>query len=223
MISAIIPTLNEEKYLPLLLETLEKQKDIFEIIIIDGNSTDNTCGVVKTFQKNSKHHVKLITLEEAGLSKQRNIGVDSASFNQLLFLDADVVIADDFVNLALAQMKKRNISLAGTKIFAAESQLSYRLMYSIYSHFYLPFMRIFNPVLHGCSIFINKDLHYKIGGFDDDVTFEDFMYTKKASKHVKSYLLKRISVKTSARRYYNPLILSLVSDFNNFIHNLQLN
>ncbi len=41
--SIIIPTLNEEKYLPLLLSDLNKQKEKnFEVIIVDGSSIDNT-------------------------------------------------------------------------------------------------------------------------------------------------------------------------------------
>ena len=43
MISIVIPTLNEEKYLPVLLESIKIQnyKD-YELIVSDGNSNDNT-------------------------------------------------------------------------------------------------------------------------------------------------------------------------------------
>ena len=50
--SIIIPSLNEEKYLPLLLEDLSQQTfKSFEVIIIDGKSEDKTIELAKTFNK----------------------------------------------------------------------------------------------------------------------------------------------------------------------------
>jgi len=50
MISIIIPTLNEEKFLPKLLESLTVQtvKD-FEVIVVDGSSKDKTVELAYTF------------------------------------------------------------------------------------------------------------------------------------------------------------------------------
>ena len=50
--SIVIPTLNEEDYLPNLLGDLTKQtKKDFEVIIADGYSKDETKQVVKAFKK----------------------------------------------------------------------------------------------------------------------------------------------------------------------------
>jgi hypothetical protein len=46
-------------------------------------------------------------------------------------------------------------------------------------------------------------MHYKIGGFQPDVTFEDFRYSKMAARYFRPVLLKNVYVRTSARRYYN--------------------
>ena len=49
--SVIIPTLNEERYLQKLLQDLTKQQDKnFEVVIVDGNSEDNTQGVAQDFE-----------------------------------------------------------------------------------------------------------------------------------------------------------------------------
>ena len=51
-ISVVIPTLNEEKYLPFCLESLTKQTfKEFEIIIADGNSTDKTQEIAHKYTK----------------------------------------------------------------------------------------------------------------------------------------------------------------------------
>ena len=49
-ISIVIPSLNEEKFLPILLESITKQtfKD-FEVIIADAGSKDNTVEIAKKF------------------------------------------------------------------------------------------------------------------------------------------------------------------------------
>jgi len=51
-VSLIIPTYNAKKYLPKLLESLEKQTIEFELIIIDSSSTDNTLQIVKSYTDN---------------------------------------------------------------------------------------------------------------------------------------------------------------------------
>jgi len=50
--SIVIPTLNEEKYLPNLLNDLTKQKEKdFEIIVVDGKSEDRTIDIAIKYKK----------------------------------------------------------------------------------------------------------------------------------------------------------------------------
>ncbi len=52
-VSLIITTYNEEKYLPILLDSINNQKtDLkMEIIIIDDSSTDGTLDIIKQYDK----------------------------------------------------------------------------------------------------------------------------------------------------------------------------
>lgn len=52
-VSLIITTYNEEKYLPILLDSINNQKtDLkMEIIIIDDSSTDETLNIIKQYEK----------------------------------------------------------------------------------------------------------------------------------------------------------------------------
>ena len=210
MISVIIPVLNEEDYIKPLLRSILSQKDIvYEVIIVDGQSMDNTVEVVQKFGTKFNLPIKIIE-SERGVALQRNLGVTHASYENLLFLDADSVLSETFIRDGLSEMSKRNAVIAGTKIYAVERQLRYRMAYWMYTHFYLLVVRLFNPVLHGCSLFVSKKIHNNIGGFTPDILFEDFDYAIRASKHGKNILLKSVDIRTSARRFYNPSIKELI-------------
>ena len=203
MLSIIICTLNEEHYLPKLLDSLGQQEEMaFEVIIIDACSDDNTSGIVKDYQARANYPIRFFQFEQRDISMQRNLGAHHASYEQLLFLDADVLLPPDFIKESLKQISSEKILVAGTRIYAAETNLGFRFMYWAYSTFYLPIARIKNPIIHGCSIFTTKEIHDKIGGFKMDVTFEDFRYGADAAKFYRPRLLNKVFVRTSARRYY---------------------
>ena len=87
--SIIIPALNEEKYLPLLLSDLSQQTyQNFEVIIVDGQSNDKT--IAKSQQFASKlPSLKILISKIKNVSVQRNLGADKAKGEYLVFNDAD--------------------------------------------------------------------------------------------------------------------------------------
>lgn len=86
--SIIIPTLNEEKYLPLLLSDLENQTFTdFEVIHIDGNSEDKTVSKAKKWSK--KLQLKTEQTKTRNVAFQRNTGGQKAKGPWLIFMDAD--------------------------------------------------------------------------------------------------------------------------------------
>lgn len=85
-ISVIVPTLNEEKNIQNLLDSLEKQtlRD-FEVIVVDGGSTDGTATIA------SKYNSKVVVEEGMPEFSSRNIGAKLAEGEILLFTCADVI------------------------------------------------------------------------------------------------------------------------------------
>jgi glycosyltransferase involved in cell wall biosynthesis len=74
MLSIIICTLNEEHYLPMLLDTLNQQEGtVFEVVVMDANSDDDTAGVVRNYQTRANYPLRFFQLQRPGLSTQRNI------------------------------------------------------------------------------------------------------------------------------------------------------
>ena len=92
-ISVIIPTLNEEKYLPHLIRDLAKQTSLpLEAVIVDGGSTDKTVEIIKSIQRSSPLSIVLIQTNKKNPGFQRNLGSEKASGDIIAFFDADMRI-----------------------------------------------------------------------------------------------------------------------------------
>ena len=89
MLSIIIPTLNEEKYLPPLLDSIKKQdyKD-YEVIVADAGSKDKTVEIAK------KYGCKVV--KGGLLPAGRNRGAEASKGDLLLFLDSDIILPPHF-------------------------------------------------------------------------------------------------------------------------------
>lgn len=110
--SVIIPTLNEEEALPNLLADLLDQNFInFEIIHVDGESSDRTQKIATDFAQKiagrkmiaAAPDFQTLTVKKRNVSYQRNFGAKGARGKWLLFMDADNRLPKDF----LAVMEKR--------------------------------------------------------------------------------------------------------------------
>ncbi|HEX9817548.1 MAG TPA: glycosyltransferase family A protein [Patescibacteria group bacterium] len=111
--SIIIPTLNEEKYLPRLLKDLVKQSfQDFEVIHVDGNSEDETLAVGQEFTKKLK--LKTRVVKKRNVAYQRNTGAKLARGEWLIFMDADNQLLKDF----LATIKKQLLKNPEISVFS---------------------------------------------------------------------------------------------------------
>src|SRR4030042_1929958 len=97
MISIVIPTLNEEKFLPSLLSSLvEQSKKVFEIVVVDGSSKDKTVAIAQSFASDLPK-LQVIVGQKANLPRQRNIGAKATTGEWLVFIDADSVVFPHFI------------------------------------------------------------------------------------------------------------------------------
>ena len=110
--SIVIPTLNEEKYLPLLLKDLTVQTFTdFEVIHIDGSSEDQTIGKAKHFQRVLTLKTKVVKKRNAAY--QRNVGATLTLGQWVIFMDADNRLPNYFLQGIKYQLEKN----PGTGVF----------------------------------------------------------------------------------------------------------
>ena len=193
MLSIIIPTLNEEKYLPKLLESIKKQtfKD-YEIIVADNNSKDKTREIAR------KHKCKIVN---GGIpSVARNNGAKIAKGGMMLFIDADCIINKSFLQEAFKEIKGKNLDAAGCYVQPLSKRISDDIMFSLFN-FWIYITQSFYPNA-AYGIFCKKDLHRKIKGFDESIRLsEDMDYVKRASKYGKFGIPKSAKIYASVRRF----------------------
>jgi len=114
--SVIIPTLNEEKFLPNLLESLVAQTDKnFDVTVVDGSSTDKTVAVAKSFARKLPK-LQVIVSRKACLPLQRNLGAAATKGSWLVFVDADSVLFPHFIERITQFIEEKNPSLFTTWI-----------------------------------------------------------------------------------------------------------
>ena len=90
-ISIIIPAYNAEATIEECLNKIFEESINLnsEIIVIDDNSSDNTCSIVEKFR-----NVKLVKLDEnKGVGHARNLGAKLAKNKILCYIDSDLIIS----------------------------------------------------------------------------------------------------------------------------------
>src|SRR4030042_2798057 len=92
-ISVVVPTLNEEKFLPRSLHSLKKQnyRGKYEIIVVDNGSTDKTAQIARGFG------VKVISCVKRGVILARQTGVNHATGKIIIQADADTFYPPDWL------------------------------------------------------------------------------------------------------------------------------
>jgi len=195
MLSIIIPTLNEEEYLPKLLRSIKKQRfRDCEIIVADAGSQDKTREIARKFG------AKVI---EGGLPAQgRNRGAKAAKGELLLFLDADIILPKKFLEKAVREFDKRKLDVASAQL---DPQTGRKMIKFLFERFYnYPIKKLERFLPYGSmGYLIKKELHQKIKGFDEKIKLaEDHDYVRRAAKIGKFGVLKEVKISISLRRFY---------------------
>jgi len=195
MLSIIIPTLNEEKHLPLLLNSVrcQKVKEDFEIIVADAGSADKTVEIAKSFG------CKVV---KGGLpAKGRNEGAKAAQGEILLFLDADLKLPNNFLEKSLKEFKDRKLDIAS---YCLEPQTNKKIIKTGFALLYNRPVTFSQKILaHGAmGILVKKEIFKKVKGFDEDIKLaEDHYFVRQASRIGKFGIIKSTRICVLLRRF----------------------
>lgn len=118
LVSIIIPTYNDEDKIRYSVQSAINQSySNIEIIIIDDGSDDNTSKICDEYTKKDTR-ISVVHKENGGLSHARNCGLDNASGDFIVFLDADDTINYRFVELLIDAIKKYDCDIAQCDFFS---------------------------------------------------------------------------------------------------------
>ncbi|MBU4001765.1 MAG: TIGR04283 family arsenosugar biosynthesis glycosyltransferase [Proteobacteria bacterium] len=168
-VSVIIPALNEEQNLQNAIRSAEDEAA--EILVVDGGSTDATVGralgtgarVLKTGR---------------GRALQQNSGAKEAKGKVLLFLHADTLLPEGYVNHVFDLLLNKKVILG-----------AFRFKTTLHT----PLMRFFEKAVHVRStifqmpygdqgLFLKKKTFQTLGGFPDTPIAEDLLLVRRAVK-----------------------------------------
>jgi len=175
-VSIIIPTLNEEELIADCLQSLRNQsfKD-FEIIVIDGGSTDRTVEIAK------EHADKVILAPDSKIGEARLIGVKEASGSIIVSTDADTVHPPFWLQNLVRHFNDPKVVAVGGAIYPlnpSEAALGYTAGLNTIAN-----------ALHwfiGSNMAFRKDVFEKAGGYPLLIKGEDWSLSARLVKYGKT-------------------------------------
>lgn len=188
-LSVVILNYNVRYFLELCLRSVEAAiKNIdAEIIVVDNNSSDDSCAMVKELFSDAK---LIENKENYGFSKGNNIGVSYAKGEYLCILNPDTVVAEDTFIKAIGFAENQiNLGIVGCQLidgrgnFLPESKrhiptpkVALKKLIgnskSYYTNSLQPNDIGKTEVLVGAFMFLKRDVYNEVNGFDEDY----FMY-----------------------------------------------
>ena len=202
-LSIIIPTLNESQFIQTTLDRINEMKSgelQIEIILIDAGSKDDTINQV---QNKVEYIYQDPTLAGAKF-KSLNKGVEFASGNALLFLDADTLLPEKFDLMIHDALSKAKI-VGGAFEFGFDKQgLIYRAIEWVNRIRYRIDQRFFGDQ----ALFCTKENFNRVGGYPHEPIMEA-AYFCKALRKVGRLALIKSAVLTSARRFEKGHVLKV--------------
>jgi len=185
--SFVVPTFNEENYLEECLKSIKTQDCEKEVIVVDGSSKDDTIEIAE------KYADKIITDIE-GRGRSRDRGAEEAKYEIIVFVDADTILEDAFIDRVTSYMNDESLVACGThfRMTGFRSKII-----QVYGN--ITFPRINPPLLPGFCTVVKTDTYQKSRGFED-IPGEDLQFSKEISEHGKTGVLREKLVVNSGRR-----------------------
>ncbi len=211
MFSVIIPVYNKQSFiLNTIKSVLNQTFKNFELIIINDGSTDNSFNLINAILDS---RIKIINIDNSGVSNARNIGIINSKYEWVALLDADDLWEDMYLQEAYNYINTfincRNIFVYCTnfyKLFEQKKVKAINAKSDIYTSYFD------NPFMTSSSIIIHKEVFDKVGYFNSNL-----------NKGEDIHLWLRINMKYNF--YFNecPLVYYRMGEHQSKIMNFDIN
>ncbi|MCD6409088.1 MAG: glycosyltransferase [Candidatus Verstraetearchaeota archaeon] len=210
-LSVIIPTYNEEKFIgrclrALLIQTLPKE--LYEIIVVDGYSTDRTREIA------SRYADKVILQARRGVGGARNDGAEAACGEILVFTDADTIAPRNRLERIWSWFKENpdlcavcgpDLPLDGGRVLAA--------LYRGINWFSRITALMGFPGTRGTNTAVRREVFLKVGGYTDYPLCDDVELGLRLRKLCRVQYDPGLIMYMSSRRFRKYGVMKVLKDW----------
>lgn len=207
-VSIVIPAYNEERQLPLCLDSLERlfaegRYDV-EVIVVNNASTDRTAEVAEGYP-----FVRVVHEPQKGMVRARQAGFLASSGELIANIDADTIVPAGWLDRVLEEFNRDGelAALSGPYVYY-DLSLAHRIVTRIWywfgylSHLINHHLLKIGAMLQGGNFILRREHLEKIGGFDTSIEFygEDTDVARRISQVGRVKWSFKLPMYTSGRR-----------------------
>lgn len=200
-LAIVIPTLNEERYIGRLIDSIIVQTvQPSELILVDAYSKDKTIEEIK--KRQTKISLKYFQIPKHTIARQRNFGAAKTNSPHLLFLDADMEMKEkDVLERYFNEILKRKPDVAAAENLPDSATLKNTVYYKA-ENLLIKCIKDIWPVITARNLYVRRKMFNKVKGFEDGLAVgEDQELVQRIVKAgSKLIILKTVKLHTSARR-----------------------
>jgi len=199
-LTIVIPAKNEETLLPRLLKSLLNQDypliSDTRVFLADADSTDGTIQAAESFGRDLPMTIIVGGLPSVG----RNNGARCADSRYILFIDADIELADrTLLRRAVGLMKSKSLHCVTTDILCRDGGWADDFLYAC-NNLAQRLSRFHRPFATGMFMLVDKTRFDELGGFDEQALYaEDYQLTRQI--HPRRFRVLRGGIYSTNRRF----------------------
>jgi len=171
MVTVYITNHNYEKYIRHAIESVLSQSfSLYELIIIDDGSTDNSRNIIEEYSRNSK--IKIVFQKNKGLNATNNIALSLARGKYIVRLDADDYLHENAIYLMSSYLEKnKGVVMVFPDYYVVDKDG--QIISHEHRHNFKVDVSLYDQSAHGaCSMMVTEVLK-EVGGYSDNYTCQD--------------------------------------------------
>ena len=205
-ISVIIPTLNEEDNIGVLLTALRQQTlRPEEVIVVDAGSSDETLARARSFPE-----VTVLTAAPP-VGAQRQLGLERSGGDWCVFLDADTRPSPGFLERCLRSLTRRRLDIGCPFYWPGGSTPPIRAVYGVFNAIFALLQWVL-PSGAGSGIVVRRTTALAAGGFRPGFTYDDLEFIRRAARRGRFRMLPAV-LEVSDRRFRQEGVLVLLGKY----------
>lgn len=190
-----MPTWNEAAWLPTLLHRLSSLPAVKEVVVADNHSVDRTAEIARA----GRCKVVAGGLPAAG----RNTGARYASEDLLLFVDADVAVTEEVIDMIQSAFASPHCILVHFRLVPATDRRFVKLCYRLVDLYARLCNWLGRPQGSAPLICVRRSAFELVGGFDEEVhVAEDVVFIRRVGRRFGGVAyVREVPLHISARRF----------------------